>query len=101
VIEVIPLRDNSGTAIINLLNRLGLYQPKFIHRADPRSRLLMVSGPSSYTEMVRKVATAAEEAEQTNITLIRGTEASVPTALDTLSQSQSEAPALPPPAILE
>lgn len=97
-IEFIPLRDNSGATVIDMLKRLGLFQAKFTHRADPRSRMLMVSGPSSYTELVREVASAAEEAERTNITLMRGNESGVPAALDALDQIQSESPDISPPS---
>lgn len=97
-IEFIPLRDYSGTAVIDVLKRLGLYQTKFLHRADPRTRMLMVSGPTSYTDMVREVATAVEEAERTNITLMRGNEAGIPSALDALDRIESEAPDLSPPS---
>jgi len=97
-IELIPLRDHSGATVIDVLKRLGLYQPKFIHRADPRSRMLMVSGPTSYTNMVREVATTVEEAERTNITLMSGNEGSIFTGLNALNQINSEASDISPPA---
>ena len=94
-VDVIPLRDTSGATLIETLKRLGLYQDKFIHRADTRSRVLMVSGPTSYTEMVRKVALAIEEAERTDITLMRGAETAQSTALGALNDINNAVPSTP------
>lgn len=90
--DVLALRDNSGAAVIEVLQRLGIYQERFMHRADPRSRTLMVAGPKSYLETVRKAAEAIEEADRTNITLLRGNEGGVPAALGALQDIEAAAP---------
>jgi type III secretion protein C len=95
--DVIALRDNSGAAVVEVLQRLGIHQEKFMHRADPRSRTLMVSGPKSYLETVRKAVEAIEEADRTNITLLRGKEGGVPPALGVLQDIEG-AGAVPPAA---
>lgn len=83
-IDVLALRDNSGTTAIEVLQRLGIYQEKFPHRADPRSHTLMVAGPKSYLEIVRKAVEAIEAADTTNITLLRGNEGGVPRPLSAI-----------------
>jgi len=90
--DVLALRDNSGAAVLDVLQRLGIYQEKFMHRADPRSRTLMVSGPESYMATVRKAVEAIEEADRTNITLLRGNEGGVPSALAVIQGIDQAAP---------
>jgi type III secretion protein C len=95
--DILALRDNSGAAVIDVLHRLGIHQAKFMHRSDPRSRTLMVAGPKSYLETVRKAVEAIEEADRTNITLLRGNEGGVPGALGILQDIEGAAPATAPP----
>jgi type II secretory pathway component GspD/PulD (secretin) len=92
--EVIALRNNSGDAVIEILQQLGIYQSRFMHRSDPRSRTLMVSGPKSYTALVKKAVQAVEEADRTNIVLMRGEEGGVPDAVGVLADVKSASPAV-------
>jgi type III secretion protein C len=97
--EIIALRNNSGDAVIEILQQLGIYQSRFMHRSDPRSRTLTVAGPKSYTALVKKAVQAIEEADRTNIVLMRGEEGGVPDALSALTDIGSPAPAVAVPDI--
>jgi type II secretory pathway component GspD/PulD (secretin) len=82
--RIIPLRENSGIEALRILQSLGIYQSKFTHRYDERSRTLMVAGPSSYVELIDQATKALETADRTDITLLRGSEGSTPAALEAL-----------------
>jgi type II secretory pathway component GspD/PulD (secretin) len=92
--EIIALRNNSGDAVLEILQQLGIYQSRFMHRSDPRSRTLMVAGPKSYTALVKKAVQAIEEADRTNIVLMRGEEGGVPDAVTALADIENPAPAV-------
>ena len=79
--RIIPLRDNDGEMVIDILRSLDIYQDKFTHRADDRSRTFLVSGPSAYVEVVEAAVEAIEAAERTDITVLRGNEGSLPEAI--------------------
>lgn len=70
--DVFPLKNNNGPQLVRTLNRLGLYQPQFLHRYDERNWVLMVSGPAVYVELIKKAIKAIESADHTNITILRG-----------------------------
>lgn len=82
--QVIPLRDHTGDEAIQILKCLGIFQPRFTHRSDDRSRTFLVSGPSAYVELVKGATEAVETATRTDITLLRGNEGSTPAALQAL-----------------
>jgi type II secretory pathway component GspD/PulD (secretin) len=90
--EIIALRNNGGDAVIEILQQLGIHQSRFMHRSDPRSRTLMVAGPKSYTALVKKAVQAVEEADRTNIVLMRGEEGGVPASIDMLAGVERATP---------
>lgn len=85
--RIIPLRENSGIEALRILQSLGIYQAKFTHRYDERSRTLMVAGPTSYVDLIDQATKALETADRTDITLLRGTENGAPAALEALKAS--------------
>jgi type II secretory pathway component GspD/PulD (secretin) len=70
--EVFPLRQNNGVQVVETLVHLGMYQPKFTHRFDLRTRVFLVSGPPAYVQIVKKTVKALKEAERTRVTVLRG-----------------------------
>jgi type II secretory pathway component GspD/PulD (secretin) len=87
--RIIPLRENSGFEAIRILQSLDIYQGKFAHRYDERSRTLMVAGPVAYVELVERATKAFETADRTDITVLRGNEGSTPAALEALRTASS------------
>ncbi|MCU0911099.1 MAG: hypothetical protein MUE98_07070 [Rhodobacteraceae bacterium] len=85
--RIIPLQETSGPEAIRILQSLDIYQTKFTHRYDERSRTLLVAGPTAYVDLVEKAAEALEKARRTDITLLRGSESSTPTALAALREA--------------
>lgn len=71
--EAMPLQNNDGTDVIAMLQRLDVYQEKFMHRADLKSQTLLVMGPPDYVDIVRSTVEAIERAERKTVTLLRGT----------------------------
>jgi type II secretory pathway component GspD/PulD (secretin) len=92
--RIIPLRENSGIEALRILQSLGIYQSKFTHRYDERSRTLMVAGPSGYVELIDQATKALETADRTDITLLRGSEGSTPAALEALKATAGAAEAV-------
>lgn len=86
--RIIPLRDNDGDVVISVLRALDVYQTKFVHRVDARSRTFLVSGPTDYVELVAQAVDAIETAARTDITLLRGNGGSVPEALSALNTAE-------------
>ncbi|MDC0659536.1 hypothetical protein N6L27_16155 [Leisingera sp. SS27] len=82
--EIIPLQDNDGGTVLDVLSQLGIYQEKFVHASDPKRRVFLVSGPASYVTLVKKAVEAIEEADRNDLAVVRGTEISGPdlTSLD-------------------
>lgn len=70
--QVFALQQTNGDELISLLVSLGVYQPRFRHRADDRRRALLVSGPRAYLDVVAKVVEAAETSEQRKVVIMRG-----------------------------
>lgn len=70
--EIFPLKAIDGEQVIAVMDAIGIYQPKFTHRFDRKSRVLMVSGPPGYVEIVKKTVEALEEAERVDIAIVRG-----------------------------
>ena len=91
--RIIPLRENSGIEALRILQSLGIYQRKFTHRYDERSRTLMVAGPAGYVELIDQATKALETADRTDITLLRGNEGGTPAALEALKASTEAAEA--------
>ena len=87
---VIALSDNSGSSVLDILRHLGIYQPKFTHRFDARSRTLMVAGPTHYTEVVKNAVEAVEDADRSDIALLRGNESGTPSALSVLRSIEND-----------
>ncbi|OED49587.1 hypothetical protein AB838_05870 [Rhodobacteraceae bacterium (ex Bugula neritina AB1)] len=82
--EIIPLQNNDGGTVLDVLSQLGIYQEKFVHASDPKRRVFLVSGPTSYVELVKKAVDAIEEADKNDLHVVRGAEISGPdlTSLD-------------------
>ncbi len=85
--QIFPLQESRGDELIALLKSLEVYQPSFVHRTDARKRALLVKGPTTYLELVKKAVDAFESANKTNITVLRGTDGNVPRALEALNAS--------------
>jgi type III secretion protein C len=96
--EVLALSENSGTAVIEVLQRLGIYQSKFTHRFEPRSRTLMIAGPASYTEAVKKAVEAIQNADRSEVIVLRGNESEIPSVLKALNSIDSQTPAMITPS---
>ena len=89
--EIIPLQDNDGSTILDVLSQIGIYQKKFVHASDPKRRVFLVSGPSSYVDLVKKAVEAIEEADRNDLHIVRGAEISGPD-LTSLNSPGIEAP---------
>ncbi|MGL6210822.1 MAG: secretin N-terminal domain-containing protein [Paracoccaceae bacterium] len=87
--EIMPLQNNSGADVLRILKELDIYQPAFTHRSDLRNRTFLVSGPAEYVTLVKKAIEAIEAADRTKITVLRGSEGSVPPALGALQNAET------------
>ena len=76
--EIIPLQNNDGATVLDVLSQLGIYQDKFVHASDPKRRVFLVSGPTSYVDLVKTAVIAIEEADKHDLHVVRGTEISGP-----------------------
>ena len=74
--EIMPLQNNDGATVLDVLSQLGIYQDKFVHASDPKRRVFLVSGPTSYVDLVKTAVSAIEEAEKNDLHVVRGTEIS-------------------------
>lgn len=90
--EVFFLKHNDGAAILRALKQLGVYQHKFSHRFARRNRVLLVSGPSAYVRMVKKTIEAAEKADRTETTVMRGAPTAVPSIAPSVIPARPSAP---------
>ncbi len=70
--KVIALTNVDSGAVLDLLERLQIYQPRFIHRTDIRSQTIMVAGPSAYIKTVESAVAAIENSDQKKTVLLRG-----------------------------
>lgn len=71
--EVFSFEQNDAAAIIETLKQLHLYEPRFTHRFDPRSRILLVRGPPPYLKIIKQTVEALERVEPLKTTVLRGT----------------------------
>ncbi|MCP1846117.1 type II secretory pathway component GspD/PulD (secretin) [Bradyrhizobium sp. USDA 4524] len=90
--EVFFLKQNDGAAILKILQRLDLYETRFLHRFDPRNRVLLISGPSVYVRIVKKAIEAAEKADRTETTVLRGTPGGTAAIVPSITPVKSAAP---------
>ncbi|WP_273795106.1 secretin N-terminal domain-containing protein [Brucella intermedia] len=71
--DIIALERNNVTVVIDALKRLGIYEDKFTHKIDARSRVLLVAGPPPYVKLIKQAVGALEKAEPAKIAVLRGT----------------------------
>ncbi|MBC8719582.1 hypothetical protein [Ochrobactrum sp. Marseille-Q0166] len=64
-------QPNTGN-VLSALSHIGLLEGKFIHRYDPSSKMLLVKGPLSYVEKIKKALIVFEKADRVTTTILRG-----------------------------
>ncbi|SCZ61773.1 hypothetical protein SAMN04488118_104289 [Epibacterium ulvae] len=70
--RIYSLSDFSGSETIRMLKALGIFQDKFSHRYDERSRTFLALGPTKYLDTVGNAIEAAENSERAKTGVIRG-----------------------------
>lgn len=79
--KVFSLQKMKGAELISMLKSLGVYQNRFLHRADDRRQALLVSGPKSYVETVAEVVEALEQSEVRTVKVLRGSSGGTSTTI--------------------
>lgn len=79
--KVFALQKMKGAELISMLKSLGVYQNRFLHRADERRQALLVSGPKSYIETVTEVVEALEQSEVRTVKVLRGSSGATSTTV--------------------
>lgn len=64
-------QPNSGN-VLKMLSDIGLLEGKFVHRYDRNNKILVVEGPQSYVDKIKKALTAFEKADRLTTTILRG-----------------------------
>ncbi|MES0864872.1 hypothetical protein ABLN87_21190 [Ruegeria sp. SCPT10] len=70
--RIFPLSINNGNHIIEVLVTLGVFQREFIHNVDEKNRILLVTGPDSYIQIVDEALKSLSESELKTVAMIRG-----------------------------
>jgi len=70
--ETIPLRNNNGNEILDILKELNIVQDKFKHFTSRKNRIISVTGPKKYIENLENAISSIEEGRKNSITILRG-----------------------------
>ena len=69
--RVIPLKASHAFKVIQSLKELGIYQPKFTHKAGERAQTLRVTAPKEYLDIVSRTVEAIELSRQVDVRIRR------------------------------